>query len=344
MKFFRTPTLFTVNRRHLASSDSSNYVILFVVLAGFALVLSAIFGKGCFLFTLLAIPVVIALIVVPRSIAAKRQATAEAEQYAATQQKAQRFEQVRRLIQSAAAGIDGLTIERFVEKVKEARTTSGITPEEWAARKQEIYNAVVWDFVKTDSELSEHEEAALAAMAQAFKIDTSQSFSETRAIDAFRRLRTDLKQLPIADAPVPLKRGEICHYVTTGSVERIGGGTARDGDVVLTNKRILVVGDGVVEIRIDKILKVGIDPYSGTLTFSIEGRQNPILIRVRDSLYFGKLTQHLSDPPAPQTSATREETRKVVQDVTRGIFDMLERKRDESAPEPRQPTDKPDPA
>ncbi|MHB0971796.1 MAG: hypothetical protein ACYC9N_00605 [Thermoanaerobaculia bacterium] len=330
MRFFRSPTLVTIPRKELYRSDASNWTLLWITLALVTIGTSAILGgMPCFLAALIFVVGLALIVFVISLIRSKFRAGRQAKEAAIAQAKTLRFQQARRCIQVVAERIHELTIDQFIEQVKEARATSGITPEEWVERREEIYNATVYDFVRSDEDLTEHEEAALAAMAQAFKID-SKGNAEARTIDAYRRLRIAIKQqLPVLDSPVPLRKGETCHFVSIGTVLKHTGGTLREGDLVLTNKRVLVVGNGVSEVPFAKLLRIDIDPYYGSINFSVEGKQNPIEIKTRDAIYFGKLAQYLSNPSAWAESATREATRQVVRDALDGIFAKLDRKSDE---------------
>ncbi|MFZ2492259.1 MAG: DUF4236 domain-containing protein [Thermoanaerobaculia bacterium] len=169
----------------------------------------------------------------------------------------------------------------------------------------DVLKHCVWALV-ADLELSETEDAALTAVLNALKVNPSDIQAESRAVLQFRRLRAiSAETLPIARVDVKLQRGEICHSVTTGSLlERrvvrswVEYGERqteeeyvkeRSGDVYVTSKRILIVGDGTLSIPFDKILDVDLDCDAGRIIIAKDGRKTPYVLECDDPIFHGGL-------------------------------------------------------
>lgn len=229
-------------------------------------------------------------------------AAAESQRRAAASAKAERINKARGLRNSVLARANDLTPDQFAEEIEAVREASGLLPQEWDEHRREVYWASLVTFLR-DRDLTEHEEALLAALgSRYFKLEGSEATYEQSIRRQALMLRDARKQLPVASTTVPLKRGEVCHYATTGRVLKHTGGTLRHGDVLITSKRILVVGDGVTEVRLNTILRTEVEGLERGVSLSIEGRESELEIQVADVFYFAGLV----DIVAAQARADRD--------------------------------------
>lgn len=176
-------------------------------------------------------------------------------------------------------------------------------PDLWTtAFKQSAWLAV------SDSELTLEEETYLRNLSGALRAqgEVKDIAEEERAIQEFAKLRGLSKEnLPDLQVDSLMKRGERCHHRTSGAIleervvrtyqqnnERIaerGLVETRDGDIFITDRRILMVGDGTQELRLGKILEAELDLDRNTLELSMDGRKSAIFLRVADPIYTGHL-------------------------------------------------------
>ena len=99
----------------------------------------------------------------------------------------------------------------------------------------------------------------------------------------------------MVDVQIKLRRGESCHHVSRGALlkklKREGLVVDKEGELYLTSKRILIVGDGTTSIPHDKVLDVEVDHDEKVVQIIKDGRQQPIYLRVPDVVYTGQLSK-----------------------------------------------------
>lgn len=186
----------------------------------------------------------------------------------------------------------------------------GLALEHQRAAELDLFKRLVWTAL-ADQVVTSEEQQALEQVRTWLAIDSAAIEDESRALNEHLRaqaLERDL--LPTVDSPVKLQKGEVCHHHTSGALldrkvvrSSVVAGrrhkeealvVAREGDVYVTSKRLLVVGDGTSAIPHTAVLDVEIDYDERLITITKDGRQKPLHLRVPDPLYTGKLIEVLS--------------------------------------------------
>ena len=134
---------------------------------------------------------------------------------------------------------------------------------------------------------------------------------EADAIRQFIQSRTLEAQGPTkVPVSINLQKNETCFHKTQGAlvefktdrIYTVAGERhkeqslkpVRTGDVYVTSKRVLIVGDGTSSIPHAKIMEIDIDVDERLVTITKDGRQKPLLLSVPDAIYSAKLIEYLS--------------------------------------------------
>jgi hypothetical protein len=165
-----------------------------------------------------------------------------------------------------------------------------------------------------DSSVTEAEEGAIKALLQVCGVPEDALKPEMYALQQFIAARPVQEgNLPTVETDINLQRGEVCHHQTSGSIlekrvlrtytvnrERYkeeGLTVSKSGQIFITSKRILIVGDGTSSIPHSKILETEIDPDNQVISITKDGRQKPLFLRVPDLIYTGILLEAVSTTP-----------------------------------------------
>jgi tellurite resistance protein len=179
-----------------------------------------------------------------------------------------------------------------------------------AAIHVDAVRPLFWEAM-ADGEVSPEEQKLLTEISAILGVPKEKFSNEWAALNEFIRGQEALDRgLPVAQAPINLQKNEICHHVTKGAFleskvlrsyvsagERIkeeGLVTSKEGDIYITSKRLLIVGDGTSSIPHEKVLEVEIDADQHMITLTKDGRQKPIYLKADDAIYCGILLEHLS--------------------------------------------------
>src|SRR5678816_2516911 len=164
----------------------------------------------------------------------------------------------------------------------------------------------------SDGDITEEEEAAieeLLAICGVSKTAVSREMSAVRQFIQARPLQEG--HIPTIEAAINLQRGEVCHHHTNGSLLEkkvlrtytVDGERHKDegltisktGEIYITSKRVLIVGDGTTTIEHTKILDTEIDADNEVISITKDGRQKPLFLRVPDLIYTGILLEEVSN-------------------------------------------------
>ena len=309
VKLFGTRALITPSRKDFQQDAGMTGAVAITLIVGgiLSIIAMAVEGRGCLFFVLgLTATILIALFLAHVSGDRKRQhAAREARAQAAAALAAEEAKKAREAATAArvnalrkgalalARRVHDMTPEQFVAEVEAVKASSGVRPREWTECREGIFIAVFWDFCSSDADLTEHEEAAIAALGSSFGVGMKSGSKELQTFQQFRKFRAATISVPCVEPPVPLHKDEICHLVTNGIVYTPNGDVLRSGTVLLTNKRVLVVGNGTTDIRLDKILTINMEARLGTISLTVDGRENAVELRVDEVLYFGLLADHV---------------------------------------------------
>ena len=126
----------------------------------------------------------------------------------------------------------------------------------------------------------------------AFELDVLARLSE------MRRIRD--RELPVVEPTVPLPRGETCHldgpgrllkeknlrtFQRDGVRYRVRGFTIdKEGKLLITNRRVLLVHAGTTAIPMDWILDVEVDTDHNVIRITKDGASTPVVLATPDAL------------------------------------------------------------
>ena len=162
-----------------------------------------------------------------------------------------------------------------------------------------------------DKVLSRGEEEFITEMKNFLNLKDEDILTELHTLGTLlkaRKIRED--GLSPVEVDIKLAKGEACYHVTKGRIVKektlktyqsegvrhklTGMVVEKEGELYLTSKRICVVGEGVQNIKLEKIFNVEIDIDRNLITLDIDGRSASLQLTVPDSLVFSaKLTKLL---------------------------------------------------
>jgi hypothetical protein len=202
----------------------------------------------------------------------------------------------------AQPGADALLGQGFLSVAEQL----GLNSEEAQKGEIDAFKELTWSML-ADQELTHDEEAALKQAQEKLAIDDSAIHDELNAIAEFQRARDiDTSELPVISTEAKLQKDEICHYEAKGSLQKKQTRKARgevqteefvpvhEGNVLITSKRILIIGEGTNSIKHEKILEVEADYDEKRITIVKDGRQTPLFLSVPHPIFAGKIIEYLS--------------------------------------------------
>ena len=135
----------------------------------------------------------------------------------------------------------------------------------------------------------------------ALSIPESEITSEVKTIEDLKRLRMIRNgELPEIETGERLQKSERCHFENEGrmlkekTLKRFqsegekyqvrGMVIDKEGTLLITNKRLLLVHDGTSAIQLDKISNIDVDYDQNLIIIAREGIRSPTLVSTPDSL------------------------------------------------------------
>jgi|GEM_PF-984025 len=175
-----------------------------------------------------------------------------------------------------------------------------LSPEFARAARMEVFHEVYMEAV-ADHELTPAEESTLASVRAGLDIPTTEVADELGVIDRLRTVRTIRGgKLPVVQASVALRPREVCHYEGKGKLlkekvlgrfqregthyKQVGLTVVREGTLIVTDKRLLLVGGGASEFRLDHILTIEVDLDRNVISCTLDGRAHAVQITTPDAL------------------------------------------------------------
>jgi hypothetical protein len=172
----------------------------------------------------------------------------------------------------------------------------------WVTRLRVAILGSVLDEMLEDHILSEEEEESILELVHQMNIDKNHLKSELERIRHFSAVRGAI-ELPLKslDAGVPLVRGETAYEKFDGArllnervlnrfqrsneqYREIGYEIDMEGDLILTDRRMMLISRGTREYRLNRVVNVTADPEAGIVEISLSNRKNPVLITVKQPL------------------------------------------------------------
>ncbi|HEX7048922.1 MAG TPA: hypothetical protein VF188_01820, partial [Longimicrobiales bacterium] len=158
--------------------------------------------------------------------------------------------------------------------------------------------------VVADRELTEEEERALAALQAALRVADDVIAGELDVVHRLAELRRiRAGALPVVEPGIPLREGESCHFAAPARLlkernlrrfqrdrqaYRVRGLVVdREGTLLITDQRLLLVHAGSTSVRIDRILDVEVDIDRSLLRIVRDGVKTPMLITTPDAVRAG---------------------------------------------------------
>lgn len=181
------------------------------------------------------------------------------------------------------------TLERTLIDYSDA-----VTEEKLAAFRSRYLAAVA------DHELTPDEEATLDHLRDRLGLPAEAITEELQTLATLREIRQIRDgQLPEVDPGVRLQRGETCHFVGVGRLLKskvlrtfqqdgqrynVRGFTIdKEGRLLITNKRILLVHSGTTSVRLDKLLDLELDYDERLIQITRDGSVNPVYLTTPDA-------------------------------------------------------------
>jgi hypothetical protein len=168
--------------------------------------------------------------------------------------------------------------------------------------KRYMFNKAYLIVVK-DKVLTKKEENEILQIKDIFSLndnDVKEELETLRFLKEARRIGEE--NLNPINVSFTLNKNEICYHQTRGRIikEKIlrsyqrdgvrrnikGLVAEKDGDLYLTSQRIVMVGEGVYNIKLEKIFSIETDLDENSISMNIDGRKSSIILTVPDSLIF----------------------------------------------------------
>ncbi len=186
----------------------------------------------------------------------------------------------------------------------------GISESDFNSVKIRIFGEL-FDEYFADHFLDEEEEQMLINMANILELDKKQIQNEMNSIKIMSDIRSEIQmELTEIEVPVKLSKDEKCYYASHArilkkkilrtqtiqgqKIKYVGFTIDKEGEIYLTNKRTLLVADGVTTIQHAKVINVVSTPEANIVELNIDGRKTPIILTSDNSItYAAKLEKIL---------------------------------------------------
>lgn len=171
----------------------------------------------------------------------------------------------------------------------------------------------ILDEMLEDHLLSEEEEQAIRMLIDQLGIPEELIGSEKHRLEYYNEVRRQIERpLEEVDPGVPLLRGEkaydlfdqvrllnerVLNRFRRDRVQyrEIGYEIDLEGKLILTDRRLLFVGRGSREYRLNRLLDVTADPEAGIVELTLDGRKSPVLITAPQVMVLAARVEKISD-------------------------------------------------
>lgn len=167
--------------------------------------------------------------------------------------------------------------------------------------KKEIFSAAYLQAIE-DDEVTEDELGNLSNLIAGLSISEKEVESELSVVKEVMRAQSlclPLAPIPREELDINIQKNEQAYYQSKGEVlSRKKSADApdgyeyvvkREGSLVVTDKRILVVGEGTTAIRLSDIADISADIDLGMLEISKTSSSRPVYIRNFEPIFTGKV-------------------------------------------------------
>jgi hypothetical protein len=175
-----------------------------------------------------------------------------------------------------------------------------LSPEFCREARLELFSAFYFEAIY-DHDLSSDEEAILDHLRNVLSISASTITDEIETIGQLKRLRAIRNgEVPEIDTSEPLQKSERCHFEHEGRMLKEktlktfqregekyqirGFVIDKEGTLLITNKRLLMIDDRTTSIQLNKISDVDVDYDQNLITITKHGVQTPTYVSTPDSM------------------------------------------------------------
>lgn len=168
--------------------------------------------------------------------------------------------------------------------------------------KRWVFNRAYLEVVE-DRFLSRDEDGGIRHAKEVLGLSDDDVADELGTLEVLRSVRTIGEEgLKPIEVDVTLGKGEVCYHKTRGRIVKdktlksyqSGGqrhtirGTVveKEGDLYLTSTRIIIVGEGVTSIKLEKIFDVETDLDDNSISLDVDNRKSQLVLSVPDSHIF----------------------------------------------------------
>lgn len=163
------------------------------------------------------------------------------------------------------------------------------------ALRLELLSGVLEEMLE-DHFLSEEESKAMTQLIEAVQLPDEKVRPVVRILDVYNTLRHDMERpLQETNPGIPLVQGEKAYEVfekvrilnervmdrfQRNSVQHrvIGFDVDLEGKLVLTDRRMIFVGKGSREYRLNRLLDITLDPEGGIIELTLSKRKKPVIL------------------------------------------------------------------
>lgn len=194
---------------------------------------------------------------------------------------------------------DGYATPQEVELLEQLESVFDLDPERCTAARVDAFRGV-WLLAVADHELTEEEEENLVLLREALRIPSSAVVEELSFVERLTNLRRIREgELPAVEPAHPLRSGEVCHYEgparllrernlrtfqREGRRYRVRGLVVdREGTLLVTDRRILLVHSGTTTIPLHRIVDVEVDLDRSLVRVIRDDVQTPTLFTAPDA-------------------------------------------------------------
>jgi hypothetical protein len=205
---------------------------------------------------------------------------------------------------------DGFITKEEAATIAAAEQTLRISPAERLRTKKEIFSAAYVEAIQ-DREITKNELSELSNLMTGLAIPKTEVQHELDIVQEIIDTQTlclPLEPIPSDKLTAPTQKSEDAFYQCSAQVlskrkskDSPTGyeySVRRDGTMILTNKRIFVVGDGTTNIRLSDIGDVDIDIDEGFIEILKVGSGRPIVLKTDAPIYTGRVIDLLINAEA----------------------------------------------
>jgi hypothetical protein len=212
------------------------------------------------------------------------------------------------LVESVVA--DGAVSADEMRLISQVEELCHLDPEFRHQARIEVFRRAYLALV-ADHDLTEEEDGILNHVRTSLVVGEEDVSLELQFVERLREIRAIRGgQLPTVTSRTPLPDDEICHdesparllkarvlrsYQSGGQKYKVRGLVVdKEGTLVITSKRLLIVHDGATSVPFKKVLAIHVDSDRNLLAITKDGSAAPVYLTTPDALRAGALIARLA--------------------------------------------------